>query len=345
MGKKNRNNKAKKKPKFNSTNLPFVSICTPTYNRRPFIQSMIECFLHQTYPKDKMEWNIIDDGIDKVGEYFNDIPQVNYKALDEKITLGKKRNMLHKMCKGDIILYMDDDDYYPPERVEHAVTSLLKNKSYEIAGSSTLHIYFNHSKEIYKFGPYGKNHSTAATFAFWKSYIEKSDFDDEACLAEEKKFLKNYETPLLQLDSKKCILVFSHDHNTFDKRDLLVNYEQNQFINKTDLCVSDFIKDEKLSNFYTNEVNNILKDYDLGSLKYKQDVIKQKEKIKKEREERNKRERKLYSNENGKQRELEYYEIVDIVINLQNEINKLRSENVKLNNIISKLSRNNEEKT
>ena len=36
-------------------NTTFVSICTPTYNRRPFINSMIECFNHQTYPKEK--WN------------------------------------------------------------------------------------------------------------------------------------------------------------------------------------------------------------------------------------------------------------------------------------------------
>jgi glycosyltransferase involved in cell wall biosynthesis len=31
--------------------------------------------------------------------------------------LGAKRNLIHKHAKGDILVYMDDDDYYPPERV------------------------------------------------------------------------------------------------------------------------------------------------------------------------------------------------------------------------------------
>jgi glycosyltransferase involved in cell wall biosynthesis len=48
--------------------LPMVSICTPTFNRRPFIPMIIKCFEHQTYPKDRMEWIIIDDGTDKIGE-------------------------------------------------------------------------------------------------------------------------------------------------------------------------------------------------------------------------------------------------------------------------------------
>ena len=35
--------------------LPTVSICTPTFNRRPFVPVMIKCFEHQTYPKNKIE--------------------------------------------------------------------------------------------------------------------------------------------------------------------------------------------------------------------------------------------------------------------------------------------------
>lgn len=42
------NNKNKKTLKF-----PFVSVCTPTFNRRPFIAAMIACFNHQDYPKEK----------------------------------------------------------------------------------------------------------------------------------------------------------------------------------------------------------------------------------------------------------------------------------------------------
>ena len=55
------------------TLLPFVSICTPTFNRRPFIPFMIKCFEHQTYPKDRIEWIIIDDGTDPIEDLVKDI--------------------------------------------------------------------------------------------------------------------------------------------------------------------------------------------------------------------------------------------------------------------------------
>ena len=100
---------------------PFVSICTPTFNRRPFIPYMIKCFEQQTYPKDRIEWIIIDDGTDPIKDLVANIPQVKYYYYQEKMLLGKKRNLMHKKCSGDIIIYMDDDDYYPPERISHAV--------------------------------------------------------------------------------------------------------------------------------------------------------------------------------------------------------------------------------
>ena len=47
-----------------------VSVVTPTYNRRKFIPTLIGIYQTQTFPKDKMEWIIIDDGRDKVEDLF-----------------------------------------------------------------------------------------------------------------------------------------------------------------------------------------------------------------------------------------------------------------------------------
>ena len=96
---------------------PFVSVCTPTFNRRPFIEMMIKCFDSQDYPKNKMEWIIIDDGTDPIEDMVKTHRSVKYFKYDEKMTLGKKRNIMHKKSCGDIIVYMDDDDYYPPNRI------------------------------------------------------------------------------------------------------------------------------------------------------------------------------------------------------------------------------------
>ena len=37
------------------------------------------------------------------------------------MTLGRKRNLSHEMATCEVFVYMDDDDYYPPERVSHMV--------------------------------------------------------------------------------------------------------------------------------------------------------------------------------------------------------------------------------
>ena len=82
------------------TKYPFVSICTPTFNRRPFIPFMIKCFEHQTYPKDKMEWIIVDDGFDPIEDLVKHIPCVKYYRYDKKMTLGKKRNIMNSKASG-----------------------------------------------------------------------------------------------------------------------------------------------------------------------------------------------------------------------------------------------------
>ena len=77
-------------------------------------------------------------------------------------------------CKGDIIVYMDDDDYYPPERVSHSVDMLLRHPKTLCAGSSEIYIYFKHINQMYQFGPYGPKHATAGTFAFKKELLKES---------------------------------------------------------------------------------------------------------------------------------------------------------------------------
>ena len=262
---------------------PFVSICTPTFNRRPFISSMIKCFMGQDYPKDRMEWIIIDDGTDKIGDLVRDIPQVKYFSYENKMPLGKKRNIMHDKSKGDIIVYMDDDDYYPPERVSHAVDRLTKDTKALCAGSSEIYIYFKHIEKMYQFGPYSPTHSTAGTFAFKRKLLSMTRYDDMAALAEEKHFLKNYTIPFVQLDPIKTILVFSHSHNTFDKRRLLEDNPNPVYTKVSNKTVDLFIKDPEIRNFYMNQIEDLLKDYEQGRPYMKPDVIKQMVEIEKGR--------------------------------------------------------------
>jgi len=259
-----------------SKNKPFVSLCTPTFNRRPFIPMMIECFKHQDYPKSRMEWIIIDDGTDKIEDLVKDIPQVKYFKYDEKMTLGQKRNLMHEKSSGSFIVYIDDDDYYPPERVSHAIETLQKNPKALCVGSSEMYIYFKHIHKMYQFGPYGPNHATAATFAFRRELLDITSYEETASLAEEKHFLKNYTIPFAQLNPLKTILVFSHIHNTFDKKILLTqNHDNNPFMKQSDKTIDNFVKQASIKQFFLDEIDEKLNNYDFGLPEKKPDVVKQ----------------------------------------------------------------------
>lgn len=263
----------------NKKKLPLVSVCTPTFNRRPFIQTMLQCFRNQTYPKDRIEWIIVDDGTDKIKDLIDDanIPQIKYFALDEKLKLGAKRNFMHQKTSGSILVYMDDDDYYPPERVQHAVDRLQEKPEALCAGSSEIYVYFKHIQKMYQGGPYGPNHATAGTFAFRRELLSQSQYEDDAALAEEKAFLKNYTIPFVQLDPLKTILVFSHIQNTFDKRRLLSD-ENKKFFKESPKTIDMFIKFEDeapIKQYFLHDIDKALDEYQAGDPSMKPDVLTQ----------------------------------------------------------------------
>lgn len=274
-------------PKLQKRFCPMVSVCTPTFNRRPFIPTMLECFKNQTYPKDRIEWIIVDDGTDKVRDLIEaaKIPQIKYFELPEKIPLGAKRNYMHTKCKGSIIVYMDDDDYYPPERIEHAVTKLNEDRNAMCAGSSEIYIYFKHIKKMIQCGPYGPKHATAGTFAFRAELLKNNRYNDTAALAEERAFLNDYTVPFVQLDPMKTILVFSHEHNTFDKRRLL-NNPHPDFLKESSKTVDMFISGKNeahIKKFFMDDIDKLLEKYEPGDPKMKPDVLKQLKEIETER--------------------------------------------------------------
>jgi len=281
MGSKKVNKNNKKKL------LPFVSICTPTFNRRPFIPSMFECFKNQTYPKERMEWIIVDDGTDKIEDLVlkSNIPQIKYFSVDTKMTLGAKRNLMHEKTEGSILVYMDDDDYYPPERVSHAVEKLQGDPNALCAGASEIYVFFKHIMKMYQAGPYGPKHATAGTFAFKRELLNQTKYNEKSCLAEEREFLKNYTIPFVQLDSLKTILVFSHNQNTFDKKKLLEN--PTDLFRESSKKIKDFIKfdfEKNIEQYFMIDIDKELENYKPGDPIMKPDVLKQTKELELERE-------------------------------------------------------------
>jgi glycosyltransferase involved in cell wall biosynthesis len=226
---------------------PFVSCICPTYNRKQFLPYLIHMFNYQTYPKDRRELIILDDSSESNRDLVNSLnidKNIKYIYLDTKHTLGKKRNMLNDMVTGEYIVCFDDDDFYPEDRVSHAITKMQSTKTI-LAGSTVLHVYYSQlGGKIYQFGPYNNNHATNGTMAYHKDFLKNHRYDDNANSAEEKKFLDNYTHKMVQLDPYKTILCIAHTSNTFDK---------NKVINTakvTKLKLKNFTKDKVLLDFY-----------------------------------------------------------------------------------------------
>lgn len=236
-----------------------VSIVTPTYNRRMFIPTLIELYRNQIFPKEKMEWIIMDDGRDKVEDLFIEasktIPNIRYIYIDEKMRLGAKRNALNREAKGAIIVAMDDDDYYPSDRVSSVVEAFKRNPKIELAGSSEMNLFYLDTKKIYTIGPYADTHATNGTMAWRKIYSDKHKYDEYVTKAEEITFLENFKHPMIQLNPLSTILVICHTDNTADKSEL--RYEHllriNTFQSKFKECIfkiEDLVNDKKIRDFY-----------------------------------------------------------------------------------------------
>lgn len=233
---------------------PFVSIVTPTYNRKKFIQALIKIYTNQTYPKDKMEWIILDDGDEPVRDLFIEasklIPNIRYTYMNEKETIGFKRNWLNKQSKGDIIISMDDDDFYFPERVEYTVKMFNRHPSIELAGCSEVYMYYTDNKTIYRIGPYeSRGHATNGTLAIRSSYAKSHKYNEYLLNGEESQFLDNFQNPLIRLDSLKVMLVISHSANTFNK--IAFRETPNDKVKKTSMKLKDFIKDKNTRDFFS----------------------------------------------------------------------------------------------
>ena len=235
---------------------PYVVCVTPSYNRHQFLDNLIYQYQYQDYPKDRIEYIILDD---TPGEPFSSEAMKKEKRLTyihekEKLLIPHKRNKLNKLAldKGaDIIVYMDDDDYYPPDRVKHAVTKLQSSRAL-IAASTELYIYDMISKSVFKVGPYHANHGTAGTFAFKKEYLANHYFNEDTTIntGEEKFFTNDFTEPMVQLNPWSVILCFNTGINTFDKRKILDDTKKKQ------VNIKQLIKDKKIRKFFMDINDN-----------------------------------------------------------------------------------------
>lgn len=269
--------KMPKKKSRKKKKVPFVSICTPTFNRRPFYELCLRCLENQTYPHDRLEWLVYDDGTDPVRDIVEEFSakskiNVRYFRSETYVPLSEKRNFLNEKADGAFLCYWDDDDYYQPERIARSVKALQSHPECLIAAGSSMYCYFNDTKEIWKFGPYGPNHSTAAVLFFRKELLKQTQFHAQEFVAEERAFLKDYSFPAIQMPPADTIVVVAHSQNSFNKKTLISNGDT-QFVKKTNMTLDQLISDNQTRHFIVNKLEPALVEYTDGDVRKKPDVL------------------------------------------------------------------------
>ena len=225
--------------------LPKVSVLTPTYNRREFFPQYLRYVNAQTYPKHLIEMVVVDDGDDPIEDMCVHDKRIRYVRLTDRKPVGEKRNIAAQHATGEILVNMDDDDYYPPKRIANAVTKIRSSKT-PLAGSTTMYTYFVNTGEIKQLGPYHKRHATAGTMAYTKEYAMKNLFDGAASKAEESSFTMKFTEEMVQLDPMHAILCIAHYHNTVDKNTI----KDSPACKDTKYKLKNFIKEARDREFY-----------------------------------------------------------------------------------------------
>ena len=107
------------------TDTPTVSIITLLHGRRRFIPLLQICVAEQTYPAEKIEWVIFDDGPEDLGHVFTG-PNELYVRTTKSLNIGRKRQFACDIASGEFLNFFDDDDLHFPHRVERSVNRLQK---------------------------------------------------------------------------------------------------------------------------------------------------------------------------------------------------------------------------
>jgi glycosyltransferase involved in cell wall biosynthesis len=143
---------------------PCFSVIIDSYNLGAFIEEAIESVLAQTFPKDRTEIIVVDDGStddtqERVKKYSHNIQYI-YKENGGQAS-AFNAGFMHS--SGDIIVFLDADDYFHPEKLQElshiydtyhcdAVFHNLSVVTTKLKGPFIPYLYYHNLQLLHKIG-------------------------------------------------------------------------------------------------------------------------------------------------------------------------------------------------
>lgn len=210
--------------------LPDVSVLCITKDRRIFMPLLNYCYMIQSYPEDKLELVIVDDGEDSIEDTLIGVPNVKYVRAEPGLTISEKRNLAVQNAMYDILVTMDDDDVYPNNSVLQRVAMLLMEPKKECGFCTTIPCY-----DIVKYAsfmnvpPHTLSMServSEATLIFTRKFWEDGKFDSSVHIGEGNAFVRGREHMCREISPHEVIVSLIHPKNS-SSRKLPPNFESN----------------------------------------------------------------------------------------------------------------------
>jgi len=208
-----------KLPNISDNDLPKVTIITPTYKRRKVFSMALRNFENFIYPKNKLEWVIVDDSPedDSLQDLIPRDKRIKYIYMDsgdEPMTIAMKRNIAVSNSSNPYIIHMDDDDYYPPESILARIKILLKykNQDIECVGSTLIGTY-NILKNESSMSSDGPISLSEASMAYTKKFWETRPFDENCIRGEHKYFTEQRLDKIIDIPYSFILIAINHKNN------------------------------------------------------------------------------------------------------------------------------------
>ena len=203
-----------------------IVACTPTKNRRWAWDFSRTCMDMQIRKPDL--WVILDNSSTPAEDWSiaRDRDGILYERVYGPQPIGWMRNRCLDIALAegaDIIVFWDDDDYYPPTRISSGIKALEEDPTADIAGSSRMFLLLTRENIFLETGPFGPTHATAATYTIRRRYAERHRFLETKARGEELEFTEQWTAKLIQVPPEETIVVLGHGRNTVDKSQLLAN--------------------------------------------------------------------------------------------------------------------------
>jgi glycosyltransferase involved in cell wall biosynthesis len=197
----------------------------PTANRESFIHNAIHHFLKQDYIN--KELIIVDDGIKSVENLIPQHNSIKYFRLNKiiKCSVGEKRNLACEKTNGEIIVHLDDDDWYAANWITESVNALQQNNA-SICGLAELYFRSPSLNKCWKFTypSTSKPWVAGATMCYKKDLWRKHPFK-KMLVGEDDNFIWNCGEKVFAHNYTNGFIATIHPENTSLKNPISDRWE------------------------------------------------------------------------------------------------------------------------